>query len=169
MITCISEQKSSREIKRTSCRAQKQDCVEAYICCIESPYEQKERVIGGNQTPLMTCTIPSQQWSNMVVAWCGWGVFGMDWGTGQGSSTFQKDIHKAHSQDNARWLTAGTSLWLSLSGSARAPTWTQSNISGKIWQWLSANSPHPIWQSLRWSAEKNDRKSPNPGVLVVPK
>ena len=49
----------------------------------------------------------------------------------------------------------GKTLWMSLSGPARALTWTQSNIFGETWKWLSTDSPHPTWQS-------NGRKIPKP-------
>ncbi len=42
-----------------------------------------------------------------------------------------------------------TPLWLSLSGPARAWTWTQSNISGETGKWPSTDSPHPTGHSLR--------------------
>ena len=37
------------------------------------------------------------------------------------------------------------------------------NISGETWKSLCNDAPHPTWQSLRWSAEKNGRKSRNAG------
>ena len=49
----------------------------------------------------------------------------------------------------------GTSLWMSLSGTARVRTWTWSNISGETWKELCSDAPRPTRQSLRGSAEKN--------------
>lgn len=56
--------------------------------------------------------------------------------------------------------------WMSLSGPARARTWTKSNISGETWKWTSINCPHPTLQSLRRSTEKTGRKSTNPGMQL---
>lgn len=39
-----------------------------------------------------------------------------------------------------------------------------SNISGETWKCLFTGRPQPTWQRLRWSAEKNSKKSPNPDV-----
>jgi hypothetical protein len=51
-----------------------------------------------------------------------------------------------------------------LRGPARARTRTWSNICGETWKYLSSDAPHPTWQSLRGSAEKNGKNSPNTGV-----
>ena len=58
----------------------------------------------------------------------------------------------------------GRSLWMSLSGPASARTWTRSNISGETLKLRCSDAPHPTRQSLRGSAEKNGRNSPNTGV-----
>ena len=63
----------------------------------------------------------------------------------------------------------GTTLWMSLSGPARALTWTQSSVSGETWKGQSTDGPHATWQSLRGSAAKNGRKSPNSGVVSYPR
>ena len=78
--------------------------------------------------------------------------------------TFQQRTMTLSTQPRQRRSGLGTTLWMSLSGPARALTWTQSNISGETWKWLSTHGPHPTWQSLRGSAEKNGRKSSNPVV-----
>ncbi len=53
----------------------------------------------------------------------------------------------------------GTTLWTSSSGPARAGTWNQSDIFGETYKWLSTDGPQPTWQSLRWSKEKNGKKT----------
>ena len=147
---------------------------------------------GGNQAPLITCPIPSQQWNMVVAASCCGGVFqrqGLgDWSGLRESWTEQSteislmktwsrvlrtsDWAKGSPSNRTMTLSTqprqcrsglGTTLWMSLSGPARALTWTQSNISGETWK-CAPTGPHPTWQSLRGSAEKNGRKSPNPAV-----
>lgn len=58
----------------------------------------------------------------------------------------------------------GTPLWMSVSGPARALTWTTSKISGVKWKWLPTDGLHQTWQNLRGTAAKNGRKSQNPCV-----
>ena len=50
-----------------------------------------------------------------------------------------------------------------MSGGNQAPLIT-CLIPSQRWKWLSTYGPHPTWQSFRGSAQKNGRKSPNPGV-----
>ncbi len=52
-----------------------------------------------------------------------------------------------------------TTLWTSSSGPARAGTWNQSDIFGETYKWLSTDGPQTTWQSLRWSKEKNGKKT----------
>ena len=83
-----------------------------------------------------------------------------DWGEASPSSrTTTLSTHPRQ-----RRSSIGKSLWMSLSGPARAWTWTWSNICGKTWKYLCSDAPHPTWLSLRGSAEKNGRNSPNTGV-----
>ena len=44
---------------------------------------------------------------------------------------------------------------------------TRSNISGETWKKLCSDAPHPNWMSLRGSAEKNGRNSPNKGFAKL--
>ncbi len=58
----------------------------------------------------------------------------------------------------------GMTLWTSLSGPARAGTWSQSDIFGETCKWLSTDGPQPTCQSLRWSKVKNGQKKKNADV-----
>ena len=52
-----------------------------------------------------------------------------------------------------------TTLWMSLSGPARAPTWIRLNISGD-----ASDASHPTWWSLRGAAKRNGQNCPKRGV-----
>ena len=150
---------------------------------------------GGNQVPFITCPISSQQWSMVVAASCCGGVFhqqGLGGWSGLTESWTEQCIEISWMKTWSRALRTSdwaegspsnrtmtlrpqprqcrsglrTTLWISLSGPARALTWTQSNISGETWKWsdVKMDCSLPTWQSLRESAEKNGRKPPNPGV-----
>ena len=57
-----------------------------------------------------------------------------------------------------------TTLWMSLSGPARAQTWIRLNISGEIWKWLCTDASHPTQWSLRGAAKRNGQNCPKIGV-----
>jgi hypothetical protein len=53
--------------------------------------------------------------------------------SGKWRFTFQQDNNSSTQSRQCR-SGFGTSLWMSLSGPARARTWTRSNISGETWK-----------------------------------
>ncbi len=140
----------------------------------------------GIQAPLITC-IPSQRWSMVAAASYSGGVFQRQ-GLGKRSEkteswmqlnteiSFMKTWFRAlrtsdwaESSPSSITITLrtqprqcrsglGMTLWTSLSGPARAGTWSQSDIFGETCKWLSTDGPQPTWQSLRWSKVKNGQK-----------
>ncbi len=139
-----------------------------------------------NQAPLITCIIPSQQWSMVAAASCSRGVFQRQ-GLGKWSEKTESWMQLnteislmktwfrafrtsdwAESSPSNMTITLrtqprqcrrglGTTLWTSSSGPARAGTWNQSDIFWEAYKWLSTDGPQPTWQSLRWSKEKNGK------------
>ena len=71
---------------------------------------------------------------------------------------------RTHTQLRQHRSGSGSTLVMSLSGPARAQTWTRFNISGEIWKWLCTDAAHPTWWSLRGPAKKNGRNCPKIGV-----
>ncbi len=102
---------------------------------------------------LIACTIPSQRWSM---------VFFSSRYLIQSAQNLRLSIKGSPSnrtmtqspQLRQRLYGLWTPLWMSLSGPARAWTWTQSNISGETGKRPSTDSPYPTWPSLRGSAER---------------
>ena len=123
---------------------------------------------------------PSLRSSMVVAASCCWDVFfswetNQDWGKDERSKV-QRSLMKTCSralrtsdwgegspsnrtttlstQPRQHRSGIGTSLWMSLSGPARAQTWTRSNYSGETWKYLCSDATHPTWQRLRICGEE---------------
>ena len=127
---------------------------------------------GEHQALLITCLIPSLQWSMVVAASC---YGGASQRLGQGAWSEMRDscspeipwyrkpapectwpqIGSDGSPFSTLTITRGTSLWLSLSGPAKA------QICGRR---QFTDTSHPIRQSFRGSARKNGINCPNPDV-----
>ncbi len=133
-----------------------------------------------NQTPLITCIIPSQQWSMVVAVSCSGGVFQRQglrkwWEKMESWMQLNTEISLIKTWFRALrtldWAESshfnmtitlrpqprlcrsglGTTLWMSSTGPARAETWNQSDIFGETCKWLSTDGPQSTWQSLRLS------------------
>ena len=131
----------------------------------------------------------SLQWSIVVAAsCCGDGFSGRDWETSQGRGKDERSKvqryplwkptpecsgpqNGAEGSPTNRAATLSTqprqcrsgfrkTLGMSLSGPARARTWTRSNIFAETWKYLCSNAHYLTWRSCREEWEK----LPNTGV-----